>query len=243
MNRIAIISDIHGNIPALQAVLEDIRQRGVSTIYCLGDLIGKGPGGHVAVDVIKASCEQVVRGNWDDFIGKETTNDALKWHQAQLGPERLEYLGTLPFSIEFLMSGRYVRLFHASPRSLYERIQPWDSYESRLSLCEGSELCKDPRAADVIGYGDIHNAYLQHLNGKTLFNTGSVGNPLDLTSASYVILEGEVGSQDAADLNIQFIRVTYDIEAAIQEAVDAGMPLLNEYIQELRTAKYRGITT
>lgn len=243
MNKIAVISDIHGNIPAFQAVLEDIRQRGVSAIYCLGDLIGKGPGGSEAVDLVQANCERVAQGNWDDFIGKETDNPALTWHQNQLGPDRLHYLGTLPFSIEFMMSGRYIRLFHASPRSLYERIQPWDSHESRLSLFAGSELCKDSREAEVVGYGDIHNAYLQHLEGKTLFNTGSVGNPLDLTQASYVILEGEYGSREISPFSIQMIRVPYDIERAIQEAVDAEMPLLNEYVQELRTARYRGLTT
>ncbi|GIP24674.1 metallophosphoesterase [Paenibacillus sp. J22TS3] len=242
MNKIAVISDIHGNVPALKAVLEDIRQRGVSAIYCLGDLIGKGPSGHETVDLVRENCERVVQGNWDDFIGKETSEPVLNWHQEQLGRERLEYLGSLPFSIEFVMSGRYIRLFHASPRSLYERIQPWDSYESRLSLFSGSELCKDPRDADVVGYGDIHNVYLQHLEGRMLFNTGSVGNPLDMTQASYAILEGEYGSRETAPFSVQLVRVPYDIEQAIQEAADVQMPLLKEYAQELRTARYRGLS-
>lgn len=239
MDKIAVISDIHGNIPALEAVLEDIRIRGVETIYCLGDLIGKGPDGDAAVDLIRENCKQIVKGNWDDFIHRETKEEALKWHQRKLGPERLSDLAELPFSIEFFMSGKYIRLFHASPRSVYERIQPWDELEKRLSLLEGSAMCVSDRVADVAGYGDIHNAYMQHLDGKTLFNTGSVGNPLDLPQASYVILEGQYGSRTSAAFNIQFVRVPYDIERAVQDAVESGMPLLDHYAEELRTGRYR----
>ncbi|MNR51018.1 hypothetical protein D3C85_1706240 [compost metagenome] len=78
------------------------------------------------------------------------------------------------------------------------------------------------------------------MEGKTLFNAGSVGNPLDLTQASYVIMEGEYGSREPAPLNIQFVRVPYDIERAVQQAVDSQMPQLEPYIRELRTAEYRG---
>ena len=62
MAQIALISDIHGNIPALEAVLRDIQRRGIETIYCLGDLIGKGPHGDVAVDMVRTHCQQVIKG-------------------------------------------------------------------------------------------------------------------------------------------------------------------------------------
>ncbi|MBW4083057.1 metallophosphoesterase [Paenibacillus sp. S150] len=242
MERIAIISDIHGNATALEAVLADIRQRGISRIYCLGDLVGKGPDSGRAVDLIQEHCEKVVRGNWDEFIAGESALEleVVKWHRALLGPERLAYLSGLPFSIEFRMSGKYIRLFHASPRSVNERIQPWDDPELRLSMFEPSEQCAEQLTADVAGYGDIHGAYLQHPAGKTLFNAGSVGNPLDLTQASYVIMEGEYGGEAPAPLNIQFARVPYDIEQAVQQAADSQMPQLEPYIRELRTADYRG---
>ncbi|MEK3734819.1 MULTISPECIES: metallophosphoesterase family protein [Paenibacillus] len=239
MDRIAIISDIHGNIPALSAVLDDIRSRGVDVIYCLGDLIGKGPDGDIAVDMIQANCERIVRGNWDDFIVRKTEEEALRWHQRKLGQKRLDTLAKLPFCIEFYMSGKWVRLFHASPRSVYERVQPWDELEKRLSLFEGSACCLSDREADVAGYGDVHNAYLQHLDGKTLFNTGSVGNPLDMPQASYVILEGRYDSRTSAALSMQWVRVPYDIERAVQDAVSSGMPFLDNYIEELRTGRYR----
>ncbi|WP_438351744.1 metallophosphoesterase family protein [Paenibacillus sp. FA6] len=242
MKRIAIISDIHGNMPALEAVLKDIAERQITSIYCLGDLIGKGPSSDLAVDTVRTHCEQVVSGNWDDFISKESELDVVHWHQAILGEERLQYLNQLPFSIEFVMSGKFIRLFHASPRSLYERVQPWDDQEQRESLFESSDRCVQEKIADVVAYGDIHNAYMQHLNGKTLINVGSVGNPLDMTQASYVIMEGEMHSTAIAPFNIQFIRVPYDIELAIRQAMETDMPHLGEYKRELRTGVYRGLS-
>lgn len=240
MEQIALISDIHGNIPALTAVLEDIKQRGIHRVFCLGDIVGKGPNPDQAVDVIKKNCEISVMGNWDDLMNKDVDFEMARWCRVSLGQERMDYLGTLPFSIEFMMSGKFIRLFHASPRSYYERIQPWDDYEKRLSMFDYSEFCHEKRQADIVGYGDIHNAFIQHLEGKTLFNVGSVGNPLDITQASYVILEGEYGGVSAAPLNIQFVRVPYDIELAVQHAIDAVMPATEPYVRELRTAQYRG---
>lgn len=239
MAQFALISDIHGNIPALEAVLRDIQRRGIETIYCLGDLIGKGPHGDVAVDMVRTHCQQVIKGNWDDFIGNETDDPSLLWHQHRLGSERLQYLAGLPYVIEFMMSGKWVRLFHASPRSVYERIQPWDDQEKRATLFHSSPLCGSPRIADVAGYGDIHNAYHQHLDGRTLFNTGSVGNPLELPEASYVVLEGVYGSEDPEPLNIQCIRVPYPIEQAVQDALESGMPHPESYILEIRTGRYQ----
>lgn len=239
MTQIALISDIHGNIPALEAVLKDIKQRGIETIYCLGDLIGKGPHGDIAVDMVRTHCQQVIKGNWDDFIGKETDDPVLQWHQHRLGSVRLQYLAELPYILEFMMSGKWIRLFHASPRSVYERIQPWDDQEKLETLFHSSPLCGDPRIADVAGYADIHNAYHQHLDGRTLFNTGSVGNPLEMPEASYVILDGIYDSEAPAPFNIQFIRVPYPIEQAVQDALESGMPSPEEYILEVRTGRYQ----
>lgn len=240
MERIAIISDIHGNIPALQAVLTDIKSRSISRIFCLGDLIGKGPSSDAAVDLVQKTCEIVIKGNWDDYITKTSDHSAVIWHQNKLGKRRLDYLSELPFSIEFYMSGKFIRLFHASPRSIYERIQPWDSQEQRLSLFKSSEQCQHELNADVIGYGDIHNAYIQNFSGKTLFNVGSVGNPLEITQASYAIIEGQYHSKEQSTFGIQLIRVPYDIELSVKQAIEDDMPSLEAYIKELRTAQYRG---
>ncbi|WP_368659092.1 metallophosphoesterase [Metabacillus halosaccharovorans] len=242
MERIALVSDIHGNMPALTSVLEDIERRGIKRIFCLGDLVGKGPDSFGSIEKIKQSCEHVLKGNWDDFITKDTEFETLKWHQKQLSDEQNLYLESLPFSIDFYMSGKTIRLFHASPFSLYTRIQPWDSIEKRLSMFENTEYTGHSMGnPDVVGYGDVHNAFIQHLNGKTLFNTGSVGNPLDHTSAAYVILEGEYESKDDAPFSIQFVRVPYDIQYAIKLAKDINMPDLEPYMKELTTGTYRGM--
>ncbi|WP_160724117.1 metallophosphoesterase family protein [Bacillus sp. USDA818B3_A] len=244
MERIAVISDIHGNIPALQAVLKDIQSRKIERIFCLGDLVGKGPDSSEAIDMIRTTCEVTVKGNWDDFITKPTEFEALKWHQNQLTPPHTHFLEQLPFSVEFMMSGKLIRLFHASPRSLYDRIQPWDPIDRRLSMFENTTYTENilgGKEPDVVCYGDIHNAYVEVIKGKTLCNVGSVGNPLDLPQASYAILEGEYGSKEAGTFSIQLIRVPYDIELAVQLAKEKGMPDLEPYITELTTAQYRGI--
>lgn len=243
MERLAILSDIHGNMPALEAVIEDVERRGIERMICLGDLVGKGPDSDKAVDRIRSICQTVIRGNWDDFMPKPTDNEIIAWHRARLGQERLDYLRTLPFALEFRMSGKLVRLFHASPRSVYERIQPWDSIDKRMSLLDPSERTPSTELCDVAGYGDIHNAYVQHLSGRLLFNTGSVGNPLDMPQASYAIMEGELDTDEAAPFSLQLVRVPYPVERAIQDAVEADMPDLENYVQELRTGRYRGLNS
>jgi protein phosphatase len=155
----------------------------------------------------------------------------------------MEYLLSLPFSFDFYMSGRFVRLFHASPGSVYKRIQPSFPIEDRLLMFENTEMTGTPlnnQKPDVVGYGDIHNAFIQNFKGKTLFNVGSVGNPLEIPQASYAILEGIYTSQELSPFSIQLVRVPYDIELAIQQAKDECLPLIEPYIIELRTAVYRG---
>jgi protein phosphatase len=245
VERIAVISDIHGNIPALEAVEADIRRRGITRVMCLGDMVGKGPHSEVAVDRIRQMCEVVIQGNWDDFIGKKE-DPVLKWHQDRLGPQRIRYLSELPYSYDFMMSGRLIRLFHASAKSVYHRVQPWSTNEELLAMFDpvGAETGQgsfEERKPDVVGYGDVHKAYIQHLRGRMLFNTGSVGNPLDMPQASYAILEGVWNCESNQPFSVQLVRVPYNIDLAIQQAEELDMPELSAYRQELRTAKYRGL--
>ncbi|MFC1532375.1 metallophosphoesterase family protein [Thermodesulfobacteriota bacterium] len=241
MDRIALISDIHGNMPALEATLRDIRSRDVDKVLCLGDLVGKGPHSDRAVDICREQCDITVKGNWDDFITAENDNHTLIWHRQRLGEKRLNYLERLPKTIEFYMSGKRVRLFHASQKGVHYRVRMNDPRDKHLEMFSNTEFTGNSFEPDVVGYGDIHRTYIMSYQDKTLFNVGSVGNPLDLTQASYAILEGKYDSRTDGIFSMFLVRVPYDIELAIKQAEDEDMPDLESYANELRTGRYRGI--
>lgn len=93
----------------------------------------------------------------------------------------------------------------------------------------------------IVGYGDIHAAYVKVRGGRTVFNAGSVGNPLDEPVPVYVVLEGVLDDPEPGPFGIQFVRVPYDAEAEIAVARDMGMPELEYYAVELREGLYRGV--
>lgn len=240
MESIAIISDIHGNMPALEAVLGDISRREISHIICLGDLIGKGPDSAEAVDRCRHACGEVIRGNWDDYVAHHDKPGDVSWYRNKLGPERLEYLRGLASFMELSLSGHRIRLFHAHPKDVYKRVHPYHPVEERMGMFQPPP--ERNGLSDVAVYGDIHHAYMQTLSGRLLVNAGSVGNPLDFTLASYLILSGSPSgcseSPEDDGLTVDFIRVPYDIELAIRQAAASGMPNCEAYVKELRTAQY-----
>lgn len=235
MTKVALISDIHGNKTALEAVLADIKSRGIERIFCLGDLIGKGPQGSACIELVQEHCEKVIRGNWDVFINDSTDSEFLQWFQQRLSEEDFAYLQSLDFHIDIELNEQLIRLFHASPRSEFERILPWHDIERRLSMFENSDHTNSgERTPDMVVYGDIHTTFLQTYNKGILCNVGSVGNSLDLTSASYAVLDGEHGTNA-----IQFIRVDYDREKELHTARGLGLPDFDKYYNEILYAKYR----
>jgi protein phosphatase len=241
LDKIAVISDVHGNMPALETVLDDIRGRGIDLIYNLGDLVGKGPYSDQAIDRCRDVCQVIVRGNWDDAILKPVEGKVGMWYRAQIGEERLAYLDTLPNVFDFWMSGKRVRLYHASQESLYTRVHPShprDVHEAMFTNTPFTGMDNPP--PDVVGYGDIHSAYMLSFEHKILFNAGSVGNPLDMPLATYVILSGKLDSQNADTFSVDFVRLPYDIETTIEQARQINAPDLDVYAVELRTAVYRG---
>lgn len=237
MEKIAIISDIHGNLPALDAVMTDIKKRKINRIFCLGDIAGKGPAPLDAVEEIRNNCEVVLMGNWEYLIAGNQDCDLFKWQKAHLTTEQLDFIKGLPMYHEFYFSGRLTRLCHAAPFSVFHRVQPIAATEDKLTLFTGVEGGE----CDILGYGDIHRAYKENICGKRIFNAGSVGNPLDITKASYAIIEGEYNSKEYADFSIEIVRIPYDIEKAVKEALSSDMPEIDLYISELRTAIFRGI--
>lgn len=237
MTKIAIISDIHGNKTALEAVIKDIRSRQIERIFCLGDLIGKGPQGSECIELIQKNCEQVVRGNWDVFIQSPSENDFIQWFKDRLTEKDYEFLSSLPYSVDLELNGQLIRFFHASPRSEFERILPFHPIEKRLSMFENSEMTNsydNHKTPDIVFYGDIHTTFLETFKNGILCNVGSVGNSLDLTSASYAILDGTYKAN-----SIQFVRVEYDKEEEIRIAKELKLPHLDKYYDEIMFAKYR----
>lgn len=242
MNRIAIISDVHGNIPALDAVLADIDARGVDAVYCLGDMIGKGPDSREAVALCRARCEVIISGNWENGFFDARHEPIVAWHIERMGLPLVRELDRLPFCHDFWMSGRRVRLLHGSAETPGGYILPHDRVEKQMTLFANTEQTGvDCPIPDVVGYGHLHKAFqLPVGKHRRLFNTGSVGNPTDETTAAYAILTGVLDSAERAPFSIEHIRVPYDIEYAIELARLAQLPDLTAYEFELRTARYRG---
>lgn len=263
MDKIAIISDVHANITALNTVLDDIASRGISRIFCLGDSVTKCANPDLVIDLLKEKCEIVLKGNCDEVIARPSNANGNFWSRKKIGEDRANYLYNLPVSTEFYMSGRLVRLFHASPHSLSHIYNPMFSNSdtvrkdvelaSPLSLFENTDFigktANDP-IPDIVGYGHIHTPNIFRFGNKTIFNTGSVGMPIEMSNAnnnldetnlfstisSYIILEGTYGSKDLSSISINLVRLPYDIQQEIEYLEKSDMPNKNKAINSLRTA-------
>jgi len=242
VERIAVLSDVHGNLTAFEAVLRDIDARGITTVLNLGDVVGKGPRGSAAVALSRARCAVTVRGNWDDFlpdIPPDHESPGLRWWNAELTDDDRRWLRSLPLVHHLTLSGRRIRFVHASARSVYTRVHFHHTDDEFDGMFATTELTGDGPPPDVVAYGDIHDTYVEVREGRTLLNVGSAGNPLDEPTAAYVVLEGVPGGTAADVFGLQVVRVPYDVEAEIAVARAAGMPELAQYAIELRTAVFR----
>lgn len=264
--RIAIISDIHGNLEALKTTLEDIQKRNIDKIFCLGDIVEKGHHPEECVKLVRENCEVVVQGNCDvDFNPEKYVKskhnipvDLMKQRalrNLQLVSEKSrEYLMNLPFSYEFYMSGSLVRLFHAHPEKKTGVIINEDSYEDKYRMFEPSENTVSQKVADVVIYGHLHCPYMNKFYNKTLINVGSVGNSfnvvrdrqkdsdvLETTASNYLILDGEYGAKEyGANFSFEFVRVQYDMD---KELADLDKNLEPEaYEKEIREGIYRNMS-
>ena len=238
--RIAVISDIHGNLTALDAVLADIAARGITRIFNLGDLVGKGPRSAEVVDRCRDVCEVIVPGNWDiDVAAGRKSPAAPYWHFQQLGPERCGFLANLPGSFDFTFAGLHARVFHASQINMFHRIHETAPRAVHLQMFANTDFTGHGPEPSLVGYGDIHVPYALNFDGHTLFNAGSVGNPLDRPLACYCVLEAGPETGTPIPWSLNFVRVAYDIEAELAFARKTDMPHFDFYATELRTAVYR----
>ena len=124
MDKVAIISDVHGNITALNAVLDDIKRRNINKIFCLGDSIVKCVHPDLVIDKLREVCDVILIGNTDYAICRPEARNKNFWSRIKIGEERANFILNLPVFHEFYMSGHFIRLFHASPFSLQHIYNP-----------------------------------------------------------------------------------------------------------------------
>jgi putative phosphoesterase len=236
VNYLTIFSDIHANLPALEAVIADMDQRGLENRYCLGDLVGYGTFPNKVVAVIRDLKIPTIMGNYDQGVGissndcgcaykdevaKALGQRSIAWTNENTTTENKTFLRQLPSQLSLLLGDLRVALVHGSPRRVNEYLyedRPDSSLERLLDLVE----------ADVLVCGHTHIPYHRILpSGRQVINAGSVGKPKDGDPrAGYLVLEGE-----GRDLKVQFIRVLYDVEAAARAIEASDMP--DEYARML----------
>lgn len=227
MPRLALLSDIHGNQHALEAVWADLQAQAPDAVLCLGDLVGYGAFPNEVIDFMRAHDVPVLMGNYDDGVGfdrddcgcvyKNLTDHALGqqslyWTRDRVTPERKAYLRALPFDRREMIAGREVLCVHASPRKLNEYMyadRPDSVFANVARVAQ----------ADVLCFGHTHLPYHKQV-GRTLFvNAGSVGKPKDGDPrAGYGLADF------AASPIISVRRVAYDVAAAAAAVRTAGLP-------------------
>lgn len=262
MEKIAIISDVHGNITALNAVLDDIKKRNIKRIFCLGDYMIKCVHPDLVIDKLRKVSEVMLIGNSDYAICRPEAKNKKFWSRELIGEERATFIYNLPISYDFYMSGHLIRLFHASPYGLDNIYNPM--FSNKKTIYSGNELkspedlfkntpfigktSKDPEP-DIVGYGHIHTPCLVRYKNKTLFNAGSVGIPVEMmnsdindksnkfsTLASYIIIEGIYDSKDLDSISFNLVRIPYSIEKEIADLEVSDMPNKSMIIKSLKGA-------
>lgn len=229
MRRIAVFGDIHGNLPALQAVLADMeRLPGVDDRYCLGDLVGYAPFPNEVTDLIRTLGVSTIMGNYDDGVGFERDecgcayktaaeqkfgDQSLAWTNAHTSDETKSFLRDLLPKIRVEVDGLRILLVHGSPRRLNEYL-----YEDRQAS-SFRRLAK-LAAADVVVFGHTHIPYVKLVDGVLFVNAGSVGKPKDGDPrACYVLL-----NEDEGTVSVTFRRVPYDVAKVVDAIRHSELP-------------------
>ncbi|MBE0475650.1 MAG: metallophosphoesterase family protein [Coriobacteriia bacterium] len=253
MRLIALFSDVHANLDALKAVLDDIDAAGVSERYCLGDLVGYGPDPNEVVDLIRSSGIPTIRGNYDEGIGgrlgacgcyygtQQARDDGAASYEftvAAVDDERAGWLAGLPDSVRLEEGGARVLLTHGSPRKINEYLLPDRTEEQLARLAERA-------GADVVCVGHVHIPYHRSFATERgvvhYVSSGSVGKPGDGDPwAAWVglVLGSEedvraAAPEDAAAARVGDTatwagavvhRVGYDVEAVAGRMRGVGLP-------------------
>lgn len=233
--KVGVISDIHGNLVALNAVLRDLDKQHVDQVVCLGDLAFKGPSPDECVRSIKRLGIPCVFGNTDLYVLSATDAPKadigipyepsqaelpyLRWHVSRMSSSEIEYLSGLPFDYRMEADGQTMLFVHATPRDCFSAIEPTDSGD-KLDSTLGDVN------ADWIFMGHIHRPFAFKHKGVNLVNVGAIGFSLDHEwRASYCIV-------DTATRSIGLHRVEYNITECVRIATDVGFCFSPEWYGE-----------
>jgi predicted phosphodiesterase len=244
--RYALISDVHANLPALEAVLADVAARpGVVATLHLGDLVGYAPWPNEVVARIAAEGIAGVCGNYDSTVALGTphcgcryedpvqeahSHESYAWTRAHVSERTRGLLGALPFRIDLRPHGGHapgpkVVLVHGTPtlNTLYWTEDRDDAFCLKMAEHAGA------RPGDVVCFGHTHRPWTRVVDGIRFVNTGSVGRPKDGDwRAGYVLLDVD-GTASA----VEFVRVEYDVERTMEAIRASTLPA--EFAEYLRT--------
>lgn len=215
--KIAVLSDIHGNMEALAAVLSDMVTKGVERVFICGDLAMAGPEPAAVVDFLRNFDFTIIQGNTDEMIVKdivppnEIMANALKYAQGVLSEEQKEFLASLPFLHTEEIEGLKLLFVHGSPRRNNEDILPSESEDKIAEIISGVQ-------EDIIFCGHTHLPCGYQIKKQTVVNVGSVGRPFsEVPEACYVTVNI---NKDEAEILHHF--VPYDVETAAQKLRNTG---------------------
>lgn len=233
---IALFSDIHANLPALTAFFESIDAKKPDMIYCLGDLVGYNIWPNEVINEIRKRGIPTIAGNHDAKVQKLTKSQLAEqgknYGYSIIGTEEKQYLATLPahIRVEFQLKGQPLNLLmvHGSPKSNDEYLlqdKPEDEF---------LQVFRDANA-DILCFGHSHKPYhriIHDMDGSSdhyrhAINIGSVGKPKDGDPrACYVLLTIHDSSNTTVpgSIDVEFIRVEYDIEKAVQGIEESPLP-------------------
>jgi len=252
--KIALFSDIHANLPALQAFFLDVEKRRPDALYCLGDLVGYNTWPNEVISEIRARNIPTIAGNYDVGIGsrsddcgcayktdaeKDLGKISIAYTNSVVTDEARQYLHTLPahIRIEFQFDpGRLqLLLVHGSPRKVNEYLFEDREEKSLMRILEQAD-------ADILCFGHTHKPYHRILSSpgaeryRHAINIGSIGKPKDLDPrGSYVMLhiKDSTTNADSTSIEVEIIRFSYDVEKA-SKAIETS-PLPDEFAAMLRS--------
>src|SRR5918996_4365521 len=238
MRAVAVITDIHGNLPALEAALARIEELGIAEVYCGGDLVGYGPWPNEVCRLLERRTIPTIYGNYDYAIGRDDEDCGCAYtdpHDQELGEQSIawtlehtddaskQFMRELPFDLRFELGGKRVRLVHGSPRKVNEYLfedKPAKTFER---IAAGADC-------DVLVFGHTHKPWIHSYGGVLFVNCGSVGKPKDGDPrGAFAVMEA---TSDGVGAQIR--RFEYDAGYVAREVVASGLP--GEYADKLLVA-------